>query len=316
MLNAIAELLKANSQLLFDWRDRMSLGWQSESALMPSKARAIKIDSSSMIGLRAVIGGQLDRRAGRNSTHAKPLMKRSSEPRNTGVDSRSKLDVRERDHDQALLKRSLRKKAVLYEKLHRHGEATDAGDSGDNSDHEINEDYLVNFAAKRRAAAEHRKDKGTGESDGEVESSTAHKRRRKIDCDDDDDDDGYDGYDGYDDNVASSSSSLPVTASAANSGAAMKAGPLVSPGDSSSRISGPSSTSTVHTQWSRVLNSSAKAFLEEVRTELTSSPSAASGSGATATTSASAGTGGADRERKARLALLLERKAKKEWGTK
>ncbi|KAJ0402587.1 hypothetical protein P43SY_006826 [Pythium insidiosum] len=128
----------------------MSLGFLTESALLPSKAKAIKVDSESLVGLKAVIFQKEQERRERQQKLAEALAtsddsgrakfallkgrKRKNQTnqddvggRNQGVEKRSRrdevdreLDVNNSDDDAALQRKSremLAKKAKIYEMM-------------------------------------------------------------------------------------------------------------------------------------------------------------------------------------------------------
>jgi hypothetical protein len=86
----------------------MSLGWQTESALLPSKAKPIHVDSKSMVGLKSIVfneeerlrskdirddvhGGFKSRRGERKEGKRKYVFEKS----NSGVDDRNRRDKSE-----------------------------------------------------------------------------------------------------------------------------------------------------------------------------------------------------------------------------
>ncbi|GLD93397.1 hypothetical protein PINS_up001989 [Pythium insidiosum] len=150
----------------------MSLGFLTESALLPSKAKAIKVDSESLVGLKAVIFQKEQERRERQQKLAEAVggngdigrakyallkgRKRKSQSeqddaggKNRGVEKRSRrdeqqreLDVDNSDDDDALQRKSremLAKKAQLYEMMVQGKASYPAADC------------LIDFEEKRRS---------------------------------------------------------------------------------------------------------------------------------------------------------------------
>ncbi|KAG7388933.1 hypothetical protein PHYPSEUDO_011580 [Phytophthora pseudosyringae] len=155
----------------------MSLGFLTESALVPSKAKEIKVDTKSLVDLKAVVfqkdqerkrrlrealtaENDDETRAGHGAlrlgkyAHLRGGSKRRKQSeegkkhRNKGVEARSRRDEEAKareapreDDDEAWSKKSaemLRKKAKLYEEMA----------NGGGGDH-LKGEWLVDFAAKR-----------------------------------------------------------------------------------------------------------------------------------------------------------------------
>lgn len=114
----------------------MSLGWQTESALLPSRAKRIEVDNKSMVGLRSVLLQQEQQRALRrvtDATHTKQrqlrgfsakLMDVAERPRPEDDDDRKRKrrdsdDDGDGDSDRRAEKarRALEAKAKLYDAL-------------------------------------------------------------------------------------------------------------------------------------------------------------------------------------------------------
>mmetsp|Transcript_27471 Transcript_27471/g.36013 ORF Transcript_27471/g.36013 Transcript_27471/m.36013 type:complete len:297 (+) Transcript_27471:110-1000(+) len=130
----------------------MSLGFLTESALLPSKAKKISVDSSSLIDLKAVVYQKeqnlkrngietqgLRKRRGRPNSQPRKIAKEESSAVNPGIKERQAKDEAEYQRDRGKAKRAkdiLARKAAIYEKMAK-GELKD--DDGD---------FLVNFTKK------------------------------------------------------------------------------------------------------------------------------------------------------------------------
>lgn len=111
----------------------MSLGWQTESALLPSKAKKITLDKTSMLGLQAIVLTQEQRRQihGTQDSSRVNWRKRRGDQheeerdkkdvfaeRNRGVDERTRRDQASRDCSGAnRIEASLAAKAELYDSM-------------------------------------------------------------------------------------------------------------------------------------------------------------------------------------------------------
>lgn len=97
---------------------RMSYGWNTESALLPSTAKKIEVDSSSMAALKAIVYEREDQKS--NASHTARGQQKTDvfSKSNSGVKSRAKRDV---DTDEkvkaAASLEHLAKKAALYDEL-------------------------------------------------------------------------------------------------------------------------------------------------------------------------------------------------------
>lgn len=99
----------------------MSLGWQTESALLPSKSKQINnVDDKSMVGLKALIYSEENKRTG-DKVNRKAVNRKRKE--SEGKDSQSKSSGNKRvatdDHDnkQSKVFQSLNAKSKLYNDL-------------------------------------------------------------------------------------------------------------------------------------------------------------------------------------------------------
>ena len=131
----------------------MSLGWQGESAILPSRAKKIEVDNKSMIGLKALVAEQ-EQRLSRRADSDKPNAHKSYEKgkrftsflkSNSGDEKRLKREVSEKDLQQSDYAYSiLEAKSKLYEQLQK-GAAV-----GDPRVMEIvkGDSCLVNFSSK------------------------------------------------------------------------------------------------------------------------------------------------------------------------
>lgn len=105
----------------------MSLGWSTESALVPGKAKEISVPSSSMLGLKAQLA---------EASSSPRRRKVDEQKRNRGVEERSGRDKRQVTMTKAQQSRmKLEAKARLYEEL-------SAGTKQQSSD----DDFLVDFS--------------------------------------------------------------------------------------------------------------------------------------------------------------------------
>ncbi|CAM9456117.1 unnamed protein product [Chrysoparadoxa australica] len=157
----------------------MSLGWSTESALLPSKSKTIKVDSRSMVGLKSMVYEKeqqvemgLEVKEGRgDGKKEKDPFKRA----NKGVEDREKRDTMWDKPSSKKLKRTraLQAKERLYRRLA-------AGDGGEAAERE---GLLVNFEAKRYNDEEYA-DSGSDLSDdgdgSEVEIQDEFGRERRV----------------------------------------------------------------------------------------------------------------------------------------
>lgn len=132
----------------------MSLGWQTESAILPSKAKPIAVDQKSLLPLKALILQQEQQRKNEKGTAKKiqrvPFHKKQQEE-TKGSSSRSKDGI-----DEGVIKRAqkaLEAKAKLYEELSSKG----GGGEGEAS--------LVDFNRKKT----HKKEDEDEDEEGEDE---------------------------------------------------------------------------------------------------------------------------------------------------
>ncbi|KAF0689443.1 Aste57867_19115 [Aphanomyces stellatus] len=134
----------------------MSLGFLTESALVPSKAKAIKVDSKSLVDLQAIIyKKEQERRKGAEEGRSETTSLRgkrgahraakASEKSNPGIEKRKMRDAEDDslgDDERAKKKRSrdiLIEKAKLYDELARGDKVLQSSDG----------DALINFAEKQ-----------------------------------------------------------------------------------------------------------------------------------------------------------------------
>lgn len=136
----------------------MSLGWQSESALLPSKATPINVDSKSMMSMKALVynieqklsskvnnqeEGGYRRKISKNHMD-KSNLKASSKPGSIKEKSSSQFDEREEK-----VTASLKAKAAVYDQIVGNKEKEDAlqnmsATSGSGP-------FLINFDEKRKS---------------------------------------------------------------------------------------------------------------------------------------------------------------------
>jgi len=128
----------------------MSLGFLTESALLPSKAKKINVDSRSMLDLKAIVyekedqakqtgGESLRKSRGRQATGGRRGDSDVFQRSNKGVHARNQRDEEELEtmSKKQRAKAALERKAALYDKLQR-GEIEDPEKHG----------FLVNFERK------------------------------------------------------------------------------------------------------------------------------------------------------------------------
>ena len=150
----------------------MSLGWQSESALLPSKATPINVDSKSMMSMKALVynieqklssksaglDGTIHNRkvprhtnSGVEGTTAKERL--SSNTKYQSIKKHSRADAQEDDEANIKVSASLRAKAALYDQIaerkgdngqHRNSLQNSTASSGSGA-------FLINFDEKRKA---------------------------------------------------------------------------------------------------------------------------------------------------------------------
>ncbi len=103
----------------------MSLGWQCESAILPSKAKPIKVDSTSILGLKALVYDQEQKRTNNGASKgyhsgvhkAKPSKDKYLE-KSAETTTRKASDVKfDPDNKEAKVLQSLTAKANLYEAI-------------------------------------------------------------------------------------------------------------------------------------------------------------------------------------------------------
>jgi hypothetical protein len=151
----------------------MSLGWQSESALLPSKATPINVDSKSMMSMKALVynieqklsskAAGLDARSHsrKNPRHAKSSVEKttakeslSSNTKNPSMKKHSRADTQEDDETNIKVAASLRAKAALYDQI---AEGKGGGQQHQNSQLQNSiassgsGAFLINFDEKRKA---------------------------------------------------------------------------------------------------------------------------------------------------------------------
>ena len=151
----------------------MSLGWQSESALLPSKATPINVDSKSMMSMKALVynieqklsskAAGLDARShsrknprhvnsGVGGTTAKESL--SNNTKNLSMKKHSRADTQEDDDTNIKVAASLRAKAALYDQI---AEGKGGGQQHQNSQLQNSiassgsGAFLINFDEKRKA---------------------------------------------------------------------------------------------------------------------------------------------------------------------
>lgn len=147
----------------------MSLGWQTESALLPSKAKPIHVDSKSLLQLKSLISQQEQLRKEDDSTgkrrrtfkqkSSKDLIDLEKSSKNTSNLSNSSTEELALD---VKVQKSLEAKAKLYDEMLRK--------NGDNdSEHPL----LIDFDEKRKIMQQlSREDEGKEEEENEEETTT------------------------------------------------------------------------------------------------------------------------------------------------
>ena len=99
----------------------MSLGWQSESALLPSKSKPINVDGKSMVGLKALLyNEERERQSGSNRTGTRKVRDndRSSYCRSKDKGGRQAIQTEdEATSKETAAMRALSAKSELYEQL-------------------------------------------------------------------------------------------------------------------------------------------------------------------------------------------------------
>lgn len=166
---------------------RMSLGFLTESALVPSKAKPIKVDSQSIVDLKAIVFKKETERKrtltngefSHKHTINKCLSKKQKCSTNRGIDLRRRRDeeteMQDRIRDdseiwEAKAQSILERKAKLYEAMTSNRHAThDTGDL-------VMTECLVDFAAKKSIPAALKQ----GESDDMVEIIDSFGRNRVV----------------------------------------------------------------------------------------------------------------------------------------
>lgn len=126
----------------------MSLGWQTESALLPSKAKPISVDGKSLVSLKAIVFSQEKKSSSSNSNlHEKHRLKSSSRDKdpmlrsNPGIEARKNKDAQLSLMDvksSSSIEASLRAKAKLYDEMITNKNLANSATSS----------FLVNFQEK------------------------------------------------------------------------------------------------------------------------------------------------------------------------
>ncbi|KAL4561736.1 hypothetical protein LXL04_033910 [Taraxacum kok-saghyz] len=169
-----------------------SLGWLTESSIMPKKHRAIAgVGASSILELKAQLYKSQEEAKSINSSKNPDQLevhraKKKITPhdpfagKNSGVDVRSHKDKLEMKavKDGSASYAALEKKAELYEKLAR----------GEVSDEEDKEKYCVDFFTKKEEES-HNNNFFSGTGSGSGSGTGTGTRTSERDHDDDDDDD-------------------------------------------------------------------------------------------------------------------------------
>lgn len=141
----------------------MSLGWQSESALLPSKATPINVDSKSMMGMKALVyklehnlsakaagreGATYDRKIPRHSgSHQDKKLSKDAKTKTKAVESRRD----ESDEISDKVAASLRAKAALYDQIvNGHGNSQDDCQLQNSVATSGSGAFLINFDQKRK----------------------------------------------------------------------------------------------------------------------------------------------------------------------
>jgi hypothetical protein len=151
----------------------MSLGWQSESALLPSKATPINVDSKSMMGMKALVyklehnlsakaagreGATYDRKVSRHSgSHQDRKLSKDDFSRHSKGDAktRTKAEKAPRDESDEISDKvaaSLRAKAALYDQIiSGNGSLQDNSQLQNSVATSGSGAFLINFDEKRKA---------------------------------------------------------------------------------------------------------------------------------------------------------------------
>jgi hypothetical protein len=151
----------------------MSLGWQSESALLPSKATPINVDSKSMMGMKALVyklehnlsakaagreGATYDRKVSRHSSsHQDRKLSKDDFSRHSKGDAktRTKAEKAPRDESDEISDKvaaSLRAKAALYDQIiSGNGSVQDNSQLQNSVATSGSGAFLINFDEKRKA---------------------------------------------------------------------------------------------------------------------------------------------------------------------
>ena len=151
----------------------MSLGWQSESALLPSKATPINVDSKSMMGMKALVyklehnlsakaaareGATYERKVSRHSgSHQDGKLSKDDFSRHSKSDNKTKTkaDKTQRDESDEISDKvaaSLRAKAALYDQIiSGNGSAQDNSQLQNSVATSGSGAFLINFDQKRKA---------------------------------------------------------------------------------------------------------------------------------------------------------------------
>jgi hypothetical protein len=151
----------------------MSLGWQSESALLPSKATPINVDSKSMMGMKALVyklehnlsakaagreGATYDRKVSRQSgPHQDRKLSKDDFSRHSKGDAKTKAKAEKVPRDDSheisdKVAASLRAKAALYDQIiNGNGSAQDSSQLQNSVATSGSGAFLINFDEKRKA---------------------------------------------------------------------------------------------------------------------------------------------------------------------
>ena len=151
----------------------MSLGWQSESALLPSKATPINVDSKSMMSMKALVYTIEQKLSSKTAGLDKVIHKRkttrqinsgvertttnerlSGDNKNPSLKQKNRADMQEDDEANNKVAASLRAKAALYDQIAERRGAEEQlqncplqnsiASSGNGA-------FLINFDEKRKA---------------------------------------------------------------------------------------------------------------------------------------------------------------------
>jgi hypothetical protein len=168
----------------------MSLGWQTESALLPSKAKPIAVDGKSLLSLKAVVFDQEKKvTSSRSNQDEKYLKHRSSNSSkakdpmlgsNKGIETRQNKDAQLRlkeEKSESVVEASLKAKAKLYDEIASRKTLANSTSSS----------FLVNFQEKEHirlvdevTETNHRSHDASNENEEMVEIVDSFGRSRRV----------------------------------------------------------------------------------------------------------------------------------------